>query len=112
MPATIGPHLTVKTPLIILASCFAVSLAASAALRFTDNSASPPRKYPEITLKRLLTKADVGEVTQVKIIRYANNPDLVALAGQWSPDKARSVSIVARGRLTSAEQERLAARNY
>lgn len=45
-------------------------------------------------------------------MRYAANPDLLALAGQWSPSRGRVLQIVARGRVTPAEQDRLAERNF
>ncbi|MEO7414658.1 MAG: hypothetical protein ABIZ81_15010, partial [Opitutaceae bacterium] len=101
-----------KTPLIILASGFVVSLAASVALRFSDDAASQPLKYPETNPKRFLAKADAGEVSGVRVIRYAHNPDLVALSGQWSPGEGRVLSILARGRLSGAEQSLLSERNY
>lgn len=101
-----------KTPLIVLGSCFVLSLAASAALRFSDDSAAQSVKYPETTLKRFLGKTEAGEVSHVRLIHYAQNADLVALAGQWSPGGGRTLSILARGRLTATEQIQLAERNY
>jgi cell division protease FtsH len=102
----------VKKPLILLASCFVVSLAASVVLRFAADAAAKPVKHPETTLKRFLAKADSGEISQVRVIRYSHNSDLVALNGQWSPGGGRVRSVLARGRLTGVEQDLLAERNY
>ncbi|HEX2854129.1 MAG TPA: AAA family ATPase [Opitutaceae bacterium] len=102
-----------KTPLVVLATCFAVSLTASFALRVYDRTlAQPPAKFPETTLKRFLAKAETGEVKGVRIMHYANNADLVALSGNWSPTEGRSVVALARGRLTPEEQTQLAERSY
>ena len=101
-----------KTPLILLASGFAVSLAASIALRFAGDAATQPLKFPETTPKRFLARADAGEVSAVRVFRYVHNADLVALGGQWSPSEGRVVTIVARGRLSGAEQSILSDRNY
>lgn len=102
-----------KTPLVVLATCFAVTLTASFALRVYDKSlAQPPAKFPETTLKRFLAKAESGEVAGVRLIHYTNNADLVALSGRWNPGDGRSVMILARGRLTPTEQTQLAAQSY
>jgi cell division protease FtsH len=101
----------VKKTLVALASCFAVSLLAGAALRF-NATAETPATFPETSVKRFLAKAEAGEVSAVKVFRYAQNSDLVALSGQWSPGGSRSFSILARGRLTAEEQARLGQRNF
>jgi cell division protease FtsH len=101
----------VKKSLIILASFFVVSLAASTILRFVDDT-TPSIKYPETTLKRFMAKVESGDVSRVRVFRFAHNPELVALNGQWSVGGGQPRSILARGRLSALEQNDLSARSY
>ncbi len=102
-----------KKPIVILAICFALALAASFMLRLNENPASQrDTKYPETTLKRFLGKVNDGSVTDVRIIHFAQNSELVALSGLWHPTQGRSVMILARGRPSAADEAQLTASNF
>lgn len=101
-----------KKPILLLAAAFTIAAAASLILRTYEHPAvQAETKIPETTLKRFLAKTQSGEVSGVRIIRYAQNADLVALTGNWQLG-TRQVSILARGRPAAAEQQLLADSNY
>jgi cell division protease FtsH len=102
-----------KTPLIVLATCFVISLAASFALRVYDKSlVQPTAQFPETTLKRFLIKAQTGEIAGVRVIHYANNGDLLALSGRWNAGRGHTPLVLARGRATPSEQTELSEKGY
>jgi cell division protease FtsH len=104
--------LAVKKPILLLTASFIAAAAASLILRAYEHPAVQTQtKLPETTLKRFIAKAQAGEVAAVRIVRYTQNADLVALSGQWQTG-GRAIPILARGRPTASEQLQLSEFNF
>ena len=101
-----------KKTILIVSGVFLVTLLLSLLTTLLMPGKPEETRYPETTLRKFLARVEAGQISSVRVYRQTAAPDFVALSGLWGGFSGQPVLIIARGRVSEAEQARITAGDF